>query len=212
MDCKPWEAKTQSEFVSLAYQWNKLRSGEIEVWEPYFWNPSRGRWKVKGVHERVEVIRWLYKLGRDYQVLDMDFEQFRLVMLDRHGDYRAGKEYTPWWKNYYSSSRYRMRYNPYLYFTPENYRRQRKFKQNGTRYEKKQKDEKKAEWWAKKQFTKDRRRASSRRCGSHCGCKSWKQFTKIKHRRWERDMIRKERYDVFYDKSYKHAEDLWSWD
>lgn len=42
--------------------------------------------------------------------------------------------------------------------------------------------------------------------------KNWKYFTRRKHRAWQREMIDKECYDEFHNRSYKDAEDLWSWD
>lgn len=209
MDCKPWEAKTQTEFLSLAFQWNKWKSGVKEVWVPHRWRPGAGRWEEKGVHERAEVITWLYKLGRDYKVLDMDYEEFTAILGNRHRSYYAGKSFSGI-REY--SIRWRCsRWNLANYFTPQNYRRQRKFKQNGTRYEKKTKDEKKAEWWERKRFVLDRRRETARYRTSGWN-RNWKYCTKRKHRRWERDMIRKERFDAFHSNSYKNADDRWHWD
>lgn len=48
-------------------------------------------------------------------------------------------------------------------------------------------------------------------CGGNVK-KNWKHYTKRKHRAWQRDVIRKEKYDEFYSRSYKDAENLWSWD
>ncbi len=42
--------------------------------------------------------------------------------------------------------------------------------------------------------------------------RDWKHFTKRKHRAWQRDMLRNERYEEFYSRSYKETEDPWSWD
>ncbi len=42
--------------------------------------------------------------------------------------------------------------------------------------------------------------------------KNWKHFTRHKHRAWERDMLRKERFDQFHRRSYKNIENLWNWD
>jgi len=42
--------------------------------------------------------------------------------------------------------------------------------------------------------------------------KNWKHFTKRKHRAWQRQMIAHERYEEFHSRSYKEAENPWSWD
>ena len=91
MNIRPWEAKTQEQFLPLAVQWYRWKAGITEKWEPYYWYPGKGRWVEHLNCNRDEVIRWLYKLGRDYNVLDMDYVEFSNVVLDRHKEYVGGR-------------------------------------------------------------------------------------------------------------------------
>lgn len=90
------------------------------------------------------------------------------------------------------------------FFCPSNYRVLRGFKYNGEpkkekptvhRWKTKKKSQFQSGWWS----------------GSSVK-KNWKYFTKRKHRAWQREMINQERYEEFHNRSYKDAEDLWSWD
>ena len=177
MDDKPWEAKTQIDFISRAYQWN--------LW--------------KGYAEGVPC--WLYNLGRDHKLLAMDFGEFQNILRDRHVNYTHGRFHE--WQHGYRWRRYARSFM----FSPENYRRQRKFKQTG--HKRKKADTVRNDWWEFKQFTRDRGRVNYSRGSTG---RNWKFFTKRKHRQLERRALQKEKYELLHSHSYQDAEDLWSWD
>lgn len=90
------------------------------------------------------------------------------------------------------------------YFCPQNYRVLRGFTYKGEikkkkptvhRWKTKKKNKYQTGWWTGGSWKKD-----------------WKHYTKRKHRRWQRDAIRKEEFDKFHDRSYNNADNPWNWD
>lgn len=180
----PHEAPNQEWFIYLAYKYAKAK--------------KLSEWDLKPTED---VIHWLYKLGRDYNVLDMDYAEFKRVMLGQHKDYC-----------YWNGIKYRVRYDRRKYYGSrshycriEEYRVLKGFTHKG---EPKKDNPSKDEWWEHKGFTRSRRRTS----GFQRGWKrSLKYFNKRKHRQFERENIKNERYDKFHNRSWK-IEDPWSWD
>jgi len=148
------------------------------------------------VDHREDIIEWLYKLGRDYNVLNMDYVEFSLVLDDKHKNYRNGS----YWKR-------RIRcYGWHSHFCcPEWYKVLRGFTYNG---EEKKDNPTKNDWWEHKGLVKDRRKNRW-----HTGWRrDLKFFCRRKHRQLEREAIKNERYDRLHRLTYKQAEDPWSWD
>lgn len=186
MDFLPHEAENQDEFIYASFELYRRKS----IW-------------LGGIDYREDVIVWLYKLGRDYQVLFMDFEEYKRVILGQHKDY-----------SYYNGARYHKRWDRRRYYGGrshycriEEYRVLKGFTYNGQA--KKDKPTKK-DWWEHKQIVRDRRQDMH---GWRRGWgKDFKHFNKRKHRQLERQAIKKERYDKLHWLTYKQAENPWSWD
>lgn len=178
------KSKNQEEFLVEAYKFYRTKVYS-EVYDVCF-GPD---WKT---------VDWLYKLGRDYKVLSIDYDQFVRILTGEQKNYYHGK-YHP--RRSYS---YRRSYSHFC--DPEDYRVLKGFTYNGQ--DKKEKPSKN-EWWEHKGIVKDRRRAARR---WRSWGKSFKHFNKRKHRQLERQAIKAERYEELHQWSYKQAEDPWSWD
>lgn len=173
---KLFKAKTQTEFLSLAYKFYRARI--IVILDNHLWTP------------RHDIKTWLYKLGRDYNVLDIDFNEFERVLLNKCSNYRNGNRHIP--RRFHRWLQYRL----LLSFT---YSGQSK---------KSKKDTLEKAWRRKKKFSKDKSKA--RYCNSH-----WKKNLKTvgakKHRRKEHRTIKDNQVDRLGADSYKRAENPWSW-
>ncbi len=140
--------------------------------------------------------QWLYKLGRDYQVLNMSYEEFA------SGLYRGGWERYPlkprvctsgcicWSCRYYQA-------------------------RQSTKYQK-QKSHKKKQLKTslnRDEKTKQYRSNSSKHKNWYGRKTQFKRANKRSHRAWERNMIDNERWDDIPtgNTAYKR-EDWWSWD
>lgn len=146
-----------------------------------------------------KLIHWLYKLGRDYNVLNMDYTQFRMILRGEHRDYYYGRYFKRRPGRYWYCSHYSH------FCDPEWYRRLRGFTFNGNS---KKDNSSKKDWWEYKGILKDRRKPYRR----HHWKKSLKYYGKRKHRRLEHKAIKSERYDKLHRLTYKYAENPWSWD
>ncbi len=147
---------------------------------------------------REDVIEWLYKLGRDYNVLSMDYTEFKLIL------HRSHKHYYSYGRAYLKSPiRYYGRYSHHCDI--KWYRVARRFTYND---QAKKDSPSKKDWWKYKGIIKDRRKTRW-----HNGWKrDLKFFCKRKHRQLERETIKNERYDRLHRLTYKQSEDPWSWD
>ena len=178
-----FKAKNQEEFLVAAYKLHRERS-DNDRWDLY-----RGPdWKT---------IDWLFKLGLDYQVLNIEYEQFVRIINGEEQDYYNG-HYRP-----YSRSRYRGSYSHFC--DPELFRVLRGFTYGG---QSKKNRPTKNDWWEYKGIIKDKRKSSWRRGPG----KNFKHFNKRKHRQLERLAIKAERYEKLHQWSYKRAENPYSWD
>lgn len=164
--------KTQDAFLRLAHNWYEHNLGYEATKE----------WMI-------EIVQWLYDLGRLYQVLNMDFEQFRRELMEP-------KPYRRRYGGYWGSRSH--------YCAPEYYRVLKGFTYAGQ--PKKQIDK---AWRIHKRFNRDK--------GKHKGWwygRGWKKYLKHfnnrKLRAKERKLIACENYDEL-DKNWK-VEDAWSWD
>ena len=185
-----FKAKTQDRFLVLAFQFHRERQifpdNPLVIEQP----ANNG------------VIHWLYGVGRDYNVLDMDFLQFERVLLNKETRYSEGRFYTPWWQR--PHRRWTRAYSHNC--PPEEWRVLRGFFFNGHPKKDKTPTPQK-DWRRQKKFTKDKRRR--RRA-------PWKRDTKSfsasKHRALERQCISAGTIDMLARNSYKRAENPWSWD
>jgi hypothetical protein len=165
-----FNAETQEEFIYAAYYWHTY--------------PSQS------------TIQWLYKLGRDRRLLNIDFEEFRRTILN---------DQNPYCNEQYSFSR-KIKYRRSHFCDPSEYRVLKGFKYSGQK--KKQDLSNKDAWRLEKKIIKDKQRSSMWR---NTWKKDLKHFSVRKHRRMERDFIKTEKYDSFYKTTYKYAEDPWGW-
>jgi hypothetical protein len=193
---EPFSAKTQDEFIYLSFE--KYRKKAVREYNSYidnYYYPSR----YTGAPE---IIRWLYKLGRDLKLLSRSYEEFERILKNEHSCFHNGKMRTGW------------RYSSWRggYFTPENYRRPRRFRQKDRRYKKKARNQRQKDWWEKKGYERDRKRATQREKWWNSAKRNLKHFGARKHRRKERQALIAERFDLLSKNSYKEAEDIWSWD
>lgn len=181
-----YHAQTQEEFVKAAYELHhKCSCYDYDL-------VYAGQNKT---------IHWLYKLGRDYNILDMDYNEFRLIMTGMKRDYYGGlKGY-----NYYS---YYYRYNRRRVWirTWDDYRVLKGFHQSGH----KKKARNRNDWWEHKGLMKTRRKVRGHWYGSYK--KHLKHYGARKHRQLERQAIHHGDYEKLHRLSYKQAEDPWSWD
>lgn len=179
-----YKSKTQEEFVKNAFDFYR---------KDYFNKLDRTTYCSE------DRIHWIYNLGRDYQLLSIDYQEFKNILLNKH-------------KRYYQGKRCRVYNGRYIYLgrhshycSPEYYRVLRGFTYCGQ--EKKDRPSKN-EWRHHKGINKDRRKPR------HRG--KWKRFLKEsckrKHRQFERMAIKSERYHKFHHKTYKNIEDSWNWD
>lgn len=141
------------------------------------------------------IIGDLYKLGRDYQVLHMDYDQFERILLGKEDYYRYSRK----------SSKYPFRGRGSHYCDINWYRVLQGFTYNGQ--PKKTKSEKQY-WREHSGINKDKKKAT----WSCKWKKSFKNANKRKHRQLERASISNERYDRLHRRTYKQAENPWSWD
>jgi hypothetical protein len=149
------------------------------------------------------VIEWLYKLGRDYQVLNMDYDEFTRIMKSQHKDYHEGVKYRV-------KRRYRYYGNYGHHCAPEVWRVLRSFKWTG-QTKKTKEDTPRKDWRRKKRFSRDKKKLRCWYSGSSVK-KNVKHFAARKHRMRERWAIAHEQWDELSRRSYKEAEDIWSWD
>lgn len=154
------------------------------------------------IGSKPEEINWLYKLGRDLKLLNIDFKEFETIIKNNHKNYREGK--------WFFTSRYT--FNTNHYFSPENFRRQRHFRQKRLLIPKKVFNQAEEDWWDKKQFIRDRHRNTSRERWWTSSKKNLKHYGARKHRQMVRKAINSERFDLLGPSSYKQAEDIWAWD
>lgn len=193
---KPWEAKSQEEFLQLSYEWNKNRVG---LRDRYVYLGGR-KWSLMREHVNPieQYCHWLYKLGRDYQLLSIHYSEFKNILFNTNPLYNYGVYREP----------YISRWSTAFMFSEENYRRQHKFKQKkNKKIEKKQKDLIKLDWHDNKNFLKNRRR---KRWSSKSHTYS-KQLNRSKIRRWQRDLLKQGRYDQFDNKRKESRRGHW-WD
>lgn len=187
----PYDARTQEDFLKAAYEF-------------YFHKCGFDSFGVISIRARNDLIEHLYKLGRDLNVLPMHFEEFKAVLLGKH-------------RQYYNGIMYRYRYPYYKgrircwfggrhshFCDPKWYRVLVSFTYSGQ--EKKTIDN---SWREYKKIEKDKGKYEGRRF-------PWKRDLKYygarNHRRFERRCIQQERYDDLHSRTYKQAEDPWSWD
>lgn len=197
MHRKPWEATSQEQFIQLSYEWNKNKVGLRDNFI------ILGGYKYIRLREHVYPIEhtchWLYNLGRDYQLLTIHYSEFKNILFNNNHRYNCGTRYPP----------YISRWSIAFRFSEENYRRQHKFKQKkNKKTEKKQKDLIKLDWWSSQKITRERRKPRWRR-KSHTYSK---KLNKQTSRRWQRDMLRQERYDSFDNKTFAAVRDRRWWD
>jgi len=188
-----FQATTQERFLVLAYQFYRgkkyrtLKCGNFEsIWDE---------------GPRHDMIHWLYKLGRDYNVLDMDYLEFERVLTDKHKDYHKGRQY-----KYRRHRRWIRRWSHNC--PPELWRVRRGFTNDGVPKKSKEETPEKA-WRKQKRFAKDKNPARRWNRGWK---KNLKTFGARKHRRLEREALANDNVDRLGANSYKAAEDPWSWD
>lgn len=191
MDFLPHEADNQDEFVYASYQYYRHKSN-------WYCGEYYG-----GTGHREDVLVWLYKLGRDYNILFMDFEEFKRIMLGKHKDYSYWNGATRYYRRY---NRYRSYYGSHSHYCSiEEYRVLKGFAYNG---QAKKDNPTQNDWWDHKGFARSRRRTS----GFQRGWKrDLKHFNKRKHRQLEREAISHEEYYRLHRDTWK-IEDAWSWD
>lgn len=141
--------------------------------------------------ESNKLIDWLYKLGRDYRVLDISHDEFRRIITDKHNHYYRG----------WSDNRLRYRYSRYINY--DEYRVLKGFTYKGEK--KKQRDLIKDEWKKRK-----RKEKQSRHWGHYK--KYLKHYCARKHRVIERKALASNRLEELGSISYKRAENPWHWD
>lgn len=133
---------------------------------------------------RPEIIHWLYKLGRDYQVLNLDYNQFSIILKlqeDYHRYYNddgSCQWYSCYWRRKDVSRRFR-------------YTGQSK-KNNPT----------KNDWWVERGISRDRSRHSGwgwRRCSQ----KYYKKQTARSHRQKEKRALYYEEWDYLCGQTYR---------
>ena len=186
-----FKAKTQDRFLALAYKFYRDRTHIVRE--------VAGRSYILK-YTREDVKHWLYKLGRDYKLLDMDYLEFERFLLGKNKSYYGGHWYQPWihhrWARVWGHN-----------CPPEQWRVLRGFFFNGQA--KKSKEETPHDAWRKhKKFRKDKNKARY----WHRGKKDLKHFGAKKHRAMERVAIAGDRIDNLGANSYKEAENPWSWD
>lgn len=187
-----FKAKTQDRFLALAYRFYSDRTDPLYACD---------KANVIFVCERHDVKMWLYKLGRDYNVLDMDYLEFERFLTGKNKSYHGGRWYQPWihrrWARIWGHN-----------CPPEQYRVLRGFFFTGQ--PKKSKEETPHQAWRKhKRFKKDKNPA---RYWRRPWRKDLKHFGAKKHRAMERMAIAGDKIDNLGANSYKEAENPWSWD
>lgn len=168
----------QQEFLKSAYNFYRARTFCYDI-----------------LFHREEVIEWLYKLGRDYNVLNIDYTEFRNILREEHNNYWCGR--------YRNRKGFGGKYSHYC--EPEYYRVLEGFTYNR---QTKKNQPTKNDWWTQKGLLKTRHKVN----WSCRWKKNLKHFCKRKHRQFERQAIKAERYDELHCRTYKQSEDPWRWD
>lgn len=157
----------------------------------YYYNTDHQEWFYDSYRDDKIILQWLFKLGKDYNVLTLDYKQF-------------AEEITAGYRNYY----YKPKKNKWSRYLEE---RHGKYLE-GTKYRKNtdhQKKEKVEDTWRDKYFYKDKAKSKFRR-----HLKGLKEETRSSHRAWEKQMIHQERWDDLSkdNKSWVSIVDPWSYD
>jgi hypothetical protein len=178
-----FKIKNQEEFLIQAFDFHRKKSYSYDLFLGTNW----------------KIIDWLYKLGKDYKILQIDYNQFVRIMNDNQKDYHSGY-YRPRRSYAYSGSRWG-HFCDIKYF-----RISRRFIYSGQ--SKKDKPSKNA-WREHKKMGKDKSRS---RFWKRSWKKNLKHFCKRKHRRLEKEALKNECYDRLHSWSYKHSDNPWNWD
>ena len=136
-----------------------------------------------------QIIDYLYKLGRDYLILNCDYNHFVAVVT---GQYR--KKYLYYG---YLKTPYRTKHEEGVCW-----------KEKG---KKEISEERQAnlDWRSKKGIDKDKKKHGSRKRG----CPKWvKRYSNKTLRQWERDCLKKGKWDELGSSDYLYFLDPWLWD
>lgn len=140
-------------------------------------------------HKGSEYKDWLYKLGRDSNLLKLSYSDF-LAELDKG-----------------SLDLYRQKYGPYRrrrYYSWRRDRKQTKYVKNTSHKKKKEKNNNKQAWREHKKFNKDKSKNSY--------YKYWftdKSLAPKRHRVWTKQKLHQEDWDVFGD--YNEYKQFYTW-
>lgn len=134
--------------------------------------------------EKIESLDWLYKLGKDYNILDVSYDEF----LVRGPNAIWNERY----RRYYPQRRYCLRRH---YQTT-------KYVKN-TSHEKKEKNTKNI-WREVSGINRDKRKVSYSRRGTY------KANSPTKHRAWRKQQIHNENWEALGD--YNEYRQFWEWD
>jgi len=162
----------------------------------------KGRWGLKEYYKvgicypywfgrKEQLIQWLYKWGRDYQICFIDYFQFRRWILDQDRTKTHSRIY-----------RHRSRYS----YWDRSRSGEDGFRQIG--YLKKEYNQKE-QWRIDNGHYRDKSKAGSWR--SKPPGKWVKKYCNSKHRQWERRNIHHKRYDALSDYKNKKIYDPWMW-
>lgn len=185
-----WEAELQAQFLKDAIQVYSRKTSPIWISDTHIARENKN-----------EVLNWLYKWGRDYQVLAMSFDEFCNQIVERNRPtYPYGSTL---YRRYYRRGRRGYLPDNWLDFRVRNHH---------AHVPKKilSEDElQRREWREHKQFKRDRaRRGWSYNCRGN-GRKTWaKRFSNRKERRHVRQAILAEK-EI---KPHRLFQDKWMWD
>lgn len=187
-----WDADLQREFLKDAHDAFKTRTKAL-------WINS----DLIVRREKQETLQWIYKWGRDYQVLAMDYDQFcRYIMQDY--DWRGN--WPP--RDPYRKARGRRRYRGWLPDSALDFRVRnhhahvapKVLSEEETQYR---------EWREHKQFKRDSAKRGWSYCGRGSSRKTWaKRFSNRKERRHVRQCLHAEK-EI---KPHRLFVDTWLWD
>lgn len=184
---KIFKAQNQNEFVLGAYDFYKQKCYLESLYfvRESYWN-----------HDE-RVIEWMYKLGHDMRVLEMDYKQFFDIIHNKHAYWSEGK--------YFPHRKKKKRDFISHMWKMNTYRVARSFVRKGH-----QKKEKKDSWLEISGITRTRRKYSGHWLGH--AKKSFKTANKRKHRAFERQMLNSLYWDHLHNRTYQEMCDWWMWD
>jgi hypothetical protein len=189
---QPWKARDQRDFIYRAHKFYEMKAG-VEYLENIGFRPR----------PEPRLIQWLYKLGRDYNLLDMDYQQFERIMIT--GPKKTGDDWPHWIRRNANRELGRWGWEPKL-GRFGGYRILRKYIRL-PHHEKK--DKKENAWWIEKGLVKTRRKANSRYYWDHY----LKQYSAKRRRSMERQAIAHEAWDSLEKRSPRWRDaDRWAFD